>query len=134
MSNINQLLAKALSTTSEDEAMACLRMARKKGGRLENSSVPAEHNGHDAKYWYEKAAMYYTKAKEKSEGLTPTQQQQLWNMYKNESESVLRLRSEKQQLEREINQLKSKPTGVWKIPLITVQFFVIIVLLLQFTG
>lgn len=134
MSNINQLLAKALSTTSEDEAMACLRMARKKGGRLENSSVPADHHGHDAKYWYEKAAMYYTKAKEKSEGLTPTQQQQLWNMYKNESESVLRLRSEKQQLEREINQLKSKPTGVWKIPLIAVQSFIIIVLLLQFTG
>lgn len=127
MSNINQLLAKALSTTSEDEAMACLLMARKKGGRLENSSVPAEHNGHDAKYWYEKAAVYYTKAKEKSEA-----QQQLWNMYKNKSESVLRLRSEKQQLEREINQLKSK--GVWKIPLIAVQFFVITVLLLQFTG
>jgi hypothetical protein len=27
----NQLIAKALSTTSEDEAIACLRMARKKG-------------------------------------------------------------------------------------------------------
>jgi hypothetical protein len=129
MSNINQLIDKALSTSSEDEAIACLRMARKKGGRLEDSSVSYEYNGHSAKYWYDKAAMYYSKAKEKLD-----QQQQLWNMYKNKSESVLRLRSEKQQLEREINQLKSKPTGAWKIPLITVQFFIIIVLLLQFTG
>lgn len=30
----NQLLEKALSTTSEDEAIACLRMARKKGLKL----------------------------------------------------------------------------------------------------
>ena len=128
MSNVNQLLAKALSTSSEEEAMACLRMARKKGSRLEDSSVPAEYNGHDAKYWYEKAAMYYTKAKEKSEGLTPTQQQQLWNMYKNESESVSRLRSEKRELESEVRKLKDQPTGSWKIPVIAFQFMIILVL------
>lgn len=31
----NQLLSKALSTESEDEAIACLKMARKKGLKLE---------------------------------------------------------------------------------------------------
>jgi hypothetical protein len=31
----NQLLSKALSTDSEDEAIACLKMARKKGLKLE---------------------------------------------------------------------------------------------------
>ena len=31
----NQLISKALSTTSEDEAVACLKMARKKGLKIE---------------------------------------------------------------------------------------------------
>lgn len=128
MSNVNQLLAKALSTTSEDEAMACLRMARKKGGRLEDSESSSEYNGHGAKYWYEKAALYYGKAKEKSDGLTPAQQQHLWNMYKSESESVSRLRREKFTLESEVRKLKDQPTGWWKIPVIALQFIVIIVL------
>lgn len=128
MSNVNQLLAKALSTTSEDEAMACLRMARKKGGRLEDSSSSSEYNGHGAKYWYEKAVMYYNKAKEKIDGLTPAQQQQLWNMYKSESDSVSRLRREKLTLESEVRKLKDQPTGWWKIPVIVFQFIVIIVL------
>jgi hypothetical protein len=34
----DQLLAKALSTDSEDEAIACLRMARKKGFKLGTSN------------------------------------------------------------------------------------------------
>jgi hypothetical protein len=34
----NQLLTKALSTTSEDEAIACLKMARKKGLKIEVAS------------------------------------------------------------------------------------------------
>lgn len=72
--SINQLLAKALSTTSEDEAMACLRMARKRGGKLEDSSAPVEYNGHDAKYWYDKAYKWYHQAKAQSDGLTQEQQ------------------------------------------------------------
>jgi Mg2+ and Co2+ transporter CorA len=32
MATVNDLLAKAMSTSSEDEAIACLRMARKRGG------------------------------------------------------------------------------------------------------
>lgn len=130
MSNINQLLAKALSTTSEDEAMACLRMARKKGGRLENSSVPAEYNGHDAKYWYEKAAMYYTKAKEKSDGLTYDQQKHLFRMYENEREDAMKLRNEKCILEDQIRELNSRPTGKWKLPVIFLQAFIFFILML----
>lgn len=34
----NQLMTKALSTTSEDEAIACLKMARKKGLKIEGST------------------------------------------------------------------------------------------------
>jgi ribosomal protein L29 len=38
----DQILSKALSTESEDEAIACLKMARKKGLKLDSSS---ESNG-----------------------------------------------------------------------------------------
>lgn len=128
MSNINQLLAKALSTTSEDEAMACLRMARKKGGRLENSSVPAEYNGHDAKYWYDKAYKWYHEAKKHSDGLSLDQQMHLYRIYQSEVESGSRLRQEKYALEREIAKLKDMPKGTWKLPVIFFQAFIILML------
>ena len=129
MSNINQLLAKALSTTSEDEAMACLRMARKKGGRLEDSSAPAEYNGHNAKYWYDKALKWYNEAKKKPQGLSQAQQQQLYKMYKSEEETVARLRQEKRALEKEVADLKDKNAGSsWKLPVIVFQALIIVVL------
>lgn len=34
MATVDDLVAKALSTTSEDEAVACLRMARKRGEKM----------------------------------------------------------------------------------------------------
>jgi hypothetical protein len=37
MSKINTLLSKAMSTSSEEEAIACLRMARKHGSSVEGS-------------------------------------------------------------------------------------------------
>lgn len=129
MSNVNQLLAKALSTTSEDEAMACLRMARKKGGRLEDSSAPAEYNGHDAKYWYDKAYKWYHEAKKREDGLSPEQQKHLYKMYQSEAESTSRLRQEKYVLEREIAKLKSMPKGTWKLPVIFLQAFIILMLM-----
>ena len=133
MSNINQLLAKALSTTSEDEAMACLRMARKKGGRLEDSSVPSEYNGHSAKYWYDKAYKWYHEAKKLSDGLTKDQQKQLFQMYESERESARQLRHDKYNLEKEIDSLKKRSTGAWKLPVIGLQFMIICVLI-QFIG
>ena len=57
MSQIDQLLAKALSTTSEEEAIACLRMARKKGGTYAPTSNPkpiytiSTYGGYTAKQW-----------------------------------------------------------------------------------
>ena len=127
--SINQLLAKALSTTSEDEAMACLRMARKRGGKLEDSSAPAEYNGHDAKYWYDKAYKWYHQAKAQSEGLTQEQQKHLYRMYQNEAECVARLRQEKRALEVEIRTLKERSDGAWKLPVIFLQAGIILVLL-----
>ncbi len=134
MSNINQLLSKAMSTTSEEEAMSCLRMARKKGKTLDSDITSSDYNGHGAKYWYEKAALYYSKAKEKNDGLTVAQQKQLWDMYKNEEECVIRLRREKTLLQREINELKNKSDGRWwMVPVMAIQFILIIVLV-QMTG
>lgn len=45
----NQLIAKALSTTSEDEAIACLRMARKRGARMvgDTSTKASSHSQSD---------------------------------------------------------------------------------------
>ena len=116
--SINQLLAKALSTTSEDEAMTCLRMARKRGGKLEDSSAPAEYNGHDAKYWYE----LYHQANAQSDRMTQEQQKHLYRMYQNEVERVARLRREKHALESEIR-------SSWKIYVIIAQLCIILVLL-----
>lgn len=60
--SIDQLIAKALSTTSEEEAIACLRMARKKGvkGSVSDTARPTGlHNGYNAEYWYNKAYLFY---------------------------------------------------------------------------
>lgn len=61
MTQIDQLLAKALSTTSEEEAIACLRMARKKGSTYATSSIKPAFNtssygGYSAKEWRDAAA------------------------------------------------------------------------------
>ena len=136
MSNINQLLAKAMSTTSEEEAMSCLRMARKKGKTLDGDITSSDYNGHGAKYWYEKAVQYYNKTKEKNDGLiaVAAQQKHLWDMYKSEEESVTRLLREKVLLQREINELKNKSDGRWwMVPVMAIQFILIIVLA-QMTG
>lgn len=44
----NQLIAKALSTTSEDEAIACLRMARKKGATIETTAPRNKNAANEA--------------------------------------------------------------------------------------
>lgn len=133
--SVNQLLAKALSTPSEEEAMSCLRMARKKGGRLEDSGSSSKYNGQSAEYWYNKASMYYAKSREKQAGLTIAQQEHLWKMYKDESGFVSQLRGEKQLLEEELRKIKSQALkGAWKIPLIIVQLIVIGMMLTQLIG
>lgn len=80
MTQIDQLLAKALSTSSEEEAIACLRMARKKGSTHTATSKPktahdsSTYSGHTAKEWCDisirlkqesnKLLTYYVKLKE----------------------------------------------------------------------
>jgi hypothetical protein len=125
MSNVNQLLSKALSTTSEDEAMACLRMARKKGGRIEESTSSGDYNGHDAKYWYDKAAVWYTQAKKTKENSAT-----LHKWYKQEETENNRLRVKAASLERENEKLKlKKELPIWHIPLMSLQFMIIFILL-----
>lgn len=57
MSQVDKLLAKALSTDSEDEAIACLRMARKQGkpSNQESSDDSTTYAGKSAKHWYDSA-------------------------------------------------------------------------------
>lgn len=117
MSVINQLLSKAMSTSSDEEAIACLKMARKKGNVFDVGGT-STYNGHTAEYWYEKAATYYNVAKKKQEpqvGLSAAQQQQLYNMYKNsESENVklyekaAELRSENKKLKQQLEAKKNE--------------------------
>ena len=46
MDKTEGLLAKALSTSSEDEAIACLRMARKRGGTTPKVEAPTPDSIH----------------------------------------------------------------------------------------
>ncbi len=62
MSKINQLLEKAISTPSEEEAISCLRMARKHG-RSESVSVGASSA---EEYWKVQANKYYQLAQRAS--------------------------------------------------------------------
>jgi hypothetical protein len=134
MSNVNQLLMKAMSTTSEEEAMSCLRMARKKGNSFDSvTSTSSEYNGHGAKYWYDKAVLYYNRTKEDSNRLTAAQERQLWNMYKEADTNVARLAQEKNILERKLRDMELKPSGWWKLPVIVLQT-IIIMFLVQMIG
>lgn len=51
MAHIEQLIAKALSTSSEEEAISCLRMARKQGNST--TTEVNTYNGKTARYWYD---------------------------------------------------------------------------------
>lgn len=91
--DVNQILAKAMSTSSEEEAIACLRMARKRGGQIAQADT---HNQHGAKHWYEKARDYYTIAKKRTEEV-----EEYYRMYTRE-------RDRKRELETEVRLLKAK--------------------------
>ena len=65
MNVTDQLLSKALSTTSEDEAISCLLMARKKGGSYKPApEIPTLFKGKTAEQWYAAANEYYAYAKQ----------------------------------------------------------------------
>ncbi len=132
MSNVNQLLAKAMSTTSEEEAMSCLRMARKKGKTFdtgESTTSGDKYKGEGAKYWYDKALYYYNEAKKRDGDLTRDQQTTLYRMYKNAEDEKAAARTDNYKLRKEIEMLKvKKPEGGWKIPVIFFQCLVILAL------
>lgn len=98
MTKVNQLLAKAMSTSSEEEAIACLRMARKNGNAFDMVQSSSDYNGHSAKYWYDKAVVYYDKAKN---GTSSRDYSKLWHLYLDTRNSADRLYREKLDLEGE---------------------------------
>lgn len=63
-SKTDMLIAKALSTTSEDEAIACLRMARKQG-----TSATTTTTGKSADEWEALARKYHKIAYDNQEDL-----------------------------------------------------------------
>lgn len=130
MSIINQLLAKALSTTSEDEAMACLRMARKKGGCLEDSDTAVEYNGHSAAYWYAKAGHYYNIAK--LHNAQAKDYQALVKAYDIEVGVNAKYRNQIRRLKEDVR--KANLGNWWKIPIIGIQVFIILVLIAIISG
>lgn len=66
MTQVDQLLKKALSTSSEDEAIACLRMARKRSTEKPESTTSTSK---DAEYWKSKAREYHALAYRNQEDL-----------------------------------------------------------------
>ena len=78
MPHIDKLIAKALSTDSEDEAISCLRMARKQGKSLNQdpSGELSMYAGKSAKHWYDSAVILskeYTSIKAKYRKLVDVQ-------------------------------------------------------------
>lgn len=66
MSKVNQLLEKAISTASEEEAISCLRMARKhsKGEPVSVTASKADDTK-SVQYWKEQAHRYFNLAQER---------------------------------------------------------------------
>ena len=109
--SVKQLLAKAMSTSSEDEAIACLRMARKKGNSLDLGSGSVEYKGKTAEYWYDKANMYYQETKKKSDskgGLSANEQLALYRMYQNAENENVKLHEKYSKVSSENSYLKRK--------------------------
>jgi len=65
MTKVNQLLEKALSTQSEEEAISCLRLARKRhtGEAVDVRSSAVEQS--KELYWREQARRYFNLAQER---------------------------------------------------------------------
>lgn len=110
--SINQLLAKAMSTTSEEEAMNCLRMARKRGSSFEQGSS-SNYKGQDARYWYHKAEHYYEIAKKKQEEapsgyISHSQAQRLLELVEKSEATKRSLFQEKLKLEIKVAELENK--------------------------
>lgn len=104
MVDTRQLLAKALSTSSEEEAISCLRMARKKGGSLDASPTNSQSfRGGTINQWYDKAVQYHKLYNDlKQSKMAPSEKSELWkSMY-------LEVLVEKQKLKYEVESLKEK--------------------------
>ena len=104
MSKVDQLLAKALSTTSEDEAIACLRMARKQPGVEKTTTKQADANID----WYAKAEQYYKLAKDLQYSLNRSKgaHEQTYKQMTEFNSMYYRAYNQCQQLQIEIRELK----------------------------
>ncbi len=130
MSTTDQLIAKAMSTTSEDEAIACLRMARKKGGKVtqsfETKVEDTTYNGHTAKYWYEKAATYYNAQKQNGNSADLRTMKYLYDNLSNEHRNLMK---KNYSLERKIVTMKNE---ISTMKVVTIAAIVSLIAILPF--
>lgn len=123
--SVNQILAKALSTSSEEEAIACLRMARKKGGMVEGQEDTYNH--HTAKHWYQKAYDYHKIAKERTEEV-----KDYYAMYARERDKARELEKDVEFLKTKLENIKGKLDYV--IPAIGALTMVFVSILIGFLS
>jgi len=99
--NINQLINKALSTASEEEAMSCLRMARKRGVMLDSSDTISAYKGYSAKHWHD-LALNYSKAYNtlKQDTPSPVELNELIQAYYAKDDEARALKAKVAQLEK----------------------------------
>jgi hypothetical protein len=105
MSKVDQLLAKALSTSSEDEAIACLRMARKQPG-VEKTTTKQTDTNID---WYAKAEQYYKLSRDLQHRLNSSRRahEQTYKQMDEFNSMYYRAYNECQKLRGEMRNLKS---------------------------
>ena len=102
-----------MSTSSDDEAIACLKMARKKGNNFD-TGASATYNGQTAEYWYQKAHTYYDIAKKKQDQpsmLNVAQQTQLYRMYQDAENEKIELYNKLSKASSENSELTRKLTA-----------------------
>lgn len=125
MSKVNQLLEKAISTASEEEAISCLRMARKhsKGEPvLVTDSSPSEVK--NSQYWKEQAHRYFNLAQERDALAIRLARQQA--DYLGRYHTAL---AENTKLRREVNTTKTR-SMVYQILIFSLSLIVVTAVLL----
>ena len=99
MSKVDQLLAKAMSTSSEDEAIACLKMARKQGNTVEIKTVKPQ----------KEQTPSVSEQKLKADLMKAVNAAQTWcNMYANEVTAKQKYQAECTRLKRVIQDKKEE--------------------------
>lgn len=105
MTKVNQLLEKALSTQSEEEAISCLRLARKRHTGEAVSVKPTVAEQSKELYWREQAEKYFLMAQgyDKQATISRRLAAEYIDKYLDESKRSQKLHSENSGLRINVN-------------------------------